>query len=109
MSQETLLSERLEQFQAPQSPAPPSPFPLRLGTAAEFAALRQFFEGAKYTEAGICERGNCPTVPDLAVPDNDDDRPILDPLDVLLRLFLHGERLPLAEVREHLSSGMDLL
>ncbi len=110
MPQETLLSDPLEQSHAPQSSAARTALRLRLGTPSEFAALRGLFEKAGYTEAGICARGNCATVPDLNVPDQSDDNVLRDALDVLLRLFMDGQQLPRSQVQEQLShDGVELL
>jgi SAM-dependent methyltransferase len=96
--------------QAVRTPAASPALGVRPGTAAEFARLRGFFEQASYTEGGVCERAGCATVHELGEPDRGEGQPIRDRLDALMRLFIHGQRLPAAEVHEHLSSsGVELL
>jgi hypothetical protein len=64
----------------------------QLGTAQQFAALREFLGASDYTEAAICERLEIPSlskVVHLAT-----GGPQADALDWLIRLFLLEEGLP---------------
>jgi SAM-dependent methyltransferase len=76
--------------------------PLRMGTEAEFAALRSALASAGYAEPAICtrlgierltrfdlERERRPKRPPATPP---------DALDVLIRMFLEGEAVPRSEV-----------
>ena len=66
----------------------------RIGTPAEFAALRRFLEEANYTEPAICERLEIPSL--SKVVHLRTGGPQADALDCLIRLFLLEEALPVA-------------
>jgi hypothetical protein len=66
-------------------------FPIRLGSDAEFTALREALLGWEYTEAAICSRFKISCVPDFptegpAVTNEE----LADTLGLLVRLFLEG-------------------
>ncbi len=64
----------------------------RIGTAAQFAALRQFLQEANYTEAAVCDWLEIPAL-SRAVHLRPGG-PQHSTLDTLTRLFLLGESLP---------------
>ena len=108
--QEILTSDPIERTHPADSERSRTDLRLRSGTTAELAKLRSFFAAANYTEAGICERGNCASVADLRVPVATDDSEPQDGLDVLLHLFMHGKKLARSQVESHLTNnGVELL
>jgi SAM-dependent methyltransferase len=80
-------------------------FPIRLGTGAEFTALRDALLACDYTEAAICSRFKISCVPEFPTegPAVTSEEPA-DTLGLLVRLFLEGgaisssaaSRLPMA-------------
>jgi methylase of polypeptide subunit release factors len=72
-----------------------------IGTAAQFAALREFFVRAGYTERRICEKLNLASAEALdiiSLSENLAERVAApDPLSTLVRLFLLGEYVPIME------------
>ena len=76
----------------------PNPNPLRLGSDAEFAALRSALVATVYTEPAICERLGLQKISQFkfATEHRPLPRPMApspDPLDLLIRLFLENEPL----------------
>lgn len=63
-------------------------FPIRLGTDAEFAALRGALISANYNEAAICERYGVARVSDLRVETAAEERDASDPVVQLTRLLI---------------------
>jgi SAM-dependent methyltransferase len=64
----------------------------RIGSAEQFAVLRQFLVGSEYTEAAICDRLDIPSL--SRVVHLRTGGPRADALDWLIRLFLLEETLP---------------
>lgn len=62
-------------------------FPIRLGTDAEFAALRNALVACDYTEAAICARFEIKRISELRAETPD---PADDPVLLLVRLFIEG-------------------
>ncbi len=75
--------------------------PLRMGTDAEFAALRSALVAAEYTGTAICARLGIAKITQFDLdPERRPRRPPAarpDALDVLIRLFLEGEAVPASE------------
>ena len=73
----------------------------QIGTAAQFGALRDFLAGAGFTESRVCERLGLESTEklDLAtLSENLVERVAApEPLNCLIKLFLLGECVPLAE------------
>jgi len=74
----------------------PNPNPLRLGTDADFSALRSALRAASFTEPAICERLHLQKISQFqfATDHRPPPRPLAenpDPLDLLIRLFLENE------------------
>jgi SAM-dependent methyltransferase len=61
----------------------------RVGSDADFAALRELLAQADYTESGLSQRLNAPSISDYKTPPSNDlaVRPVRDALDVLILLF----------------------
>jgi SAM-dependent methyltransferase len=61
----------------------------RVGSDADFAALRELLAQAGYTEGGLSKRLNAPNIGDYKTPPANDlaIRPVTDALDVLILLF----------------------
>ena len=77
----------------------------RLGTSEQFAALREFLVAAKYTEPSLLERLQFHSVrelDDIIVHRGFAERVShSDPLNALIRFFLLGEYIPVAEATEY--------
>ncbi|HSR06495.1 MAG TPA: hypothetical protein VLM42_05045, partial [Bryobacteraceae bacterium] len=74
----------------------PNPNPLRLGTGADFSALRSALIAARFTEPAICERLQLQKISQFqfSTDHRPPPRPLAqnpDPLDLLIRLFLENE------------------
>src|SRR5215216_2234478 len=67
--------------------------PLRLGTPAEFARLREFLHTAGYTESQICGRASAASIYDLSSALGDDDvfGGREDQQSLLVRLFVSAD------------------
>ncbi|HXN50531.1 MAG TPA: methyltransferase [Candidatus Acidoferrum sp.] len=74
---------------------------LEIGTTSQFTALRSFLNESGYTEGHICEKLGLPTVEALdivALSENLAHRVAsANPVDVIIRLFLLGEFVSIAE------------
>jgi methylase of polypeptide subunit release factors len=103
MTQETLSADPVEQEATAASPDTVTPLYFRIRSPADFARLRQFFAKIGYTEAGICARGKCASVPELSVPEG--DAVVADALDVCLNLFIHGFEVPRSVILQHISES----
>jgi carbamoyltransferase len=79
----------------------------RLGTAAEFSALREMLETADYSEPGLCRRFGVEKLSDFLTPPAHEliAQPIADSLDALIRLFFHSVFADAAECRRVLSDA----
>jgi len=64
----------------------------RVGSDADFAALRELLAHAHYTERGLSQRLNAPNIGDYKTPPSFElaARPVSDALDVLILLFCDG-------------------
>lgn len=86
--------------------------PLRLGTPAQFEAVRGALERANFTERGICERLGIPAFTHFGVgrPGRPWTDALATPLAVLIRLFLQCEAAPLAVIEPLLgNAGIDAM
>lgn len=70
-------------------------FPIRLGTDAEFAALRDALTACDYTEAAICARFGVKKVSDLRVEEASAEGSSSDPVRLLARLLIGCSEIPL--------------
>ena len=79
------------EVEAPTSPAP-TPSPLRHEPPAAFETLRAFLRDAAFREDEICRRLGIESLDQMrALRDGRPETPLLDALDVLIRLFLDNE------------------
>ena len=78
--------------------------PLRIGSARQFAEVREFFAAVGYTEPEVCRRHGVSTMYELgSIADRrTDDGRNNDAVDVLVRLFLDWQTVDLGVVRAHL-------
>lgn len=79
--------------------------PLRFGTPAEFAAVRNLLEQADYTETAVCRRLGLDAIYNFRTirEGRETAHEIRDSLDVLIRLFLDGEYVNDSQIRAVLS------
>jgi SAM-dependent methyltransferase len=84
------------------APAAPTP-PIRLGAPQQFATLRDYLLSAQYTEPEICRRLGIASIYEYRPGSQGRaaDPDLRDPLDVLIRLLLHGEAVGSDAVRAH--------
>ncbi|HVP00787.1 MAG TPA: methyltransferase [Bryobacteraceae bacterium] len=72
-------------------------YPIRLGTDAEFAALREALIACDYTETAICSRFGVKSVSDLRVEDAAAEADASDPVRILTRLLIGCAEVPLVD------------
>ncbi len=80
-------------------------FPLDFTTEQDFDALRRLLTDAQYTTARICERMDLPTIYNFKslVEGRTERVDVKDRLDLLIRLFMDAEPVPLDWLDEHLN------
>ena len=80
-----------------------------IGTAEQFASVRDFLAGTGFTESGICEKLGLESAEKLdlvALSEDFGERVAApQPLNLLIRLFLLGERVPLLEAEQFLGNS----
>jgi methylase of polypeptide subunit release factors len=82
------------------APAAARPVPFRDATADTFETVRTLLRDAGFTEPGVCRRLDAASVFDLkTVSDGRGETPVVDALDVLVRLFLDERPVPASSVR----------
>jgi precorrin-6B methylase 2 len=80
--------------------------PFRLGTADEFARVRELFVRAGFEETPICARAGIASLYELPLlQDRSAFREPTDPQSLFVRLFLDCDRIPWSVVRSTLSSS----
>ena len=80
--------------------------PFRLGTADEFARIRELFVRAGFEETPICARAGIASLYELPLlQDRSPFREPTDPQSLFVRLFLDCDRIPWSVVRSTLSSS----
>lgn len=79
-------------------------YPLKLGSTAEFQALRRLLQDCDYTEAAVCRRLRIPSIYDFKTVRERREKvfEVNDRLDALIRLLMDQEALPASMLDDHL-------